>query len=108
MCKYKILYHSNKGYIGECPNCQQIQLAYGTSALNFDPAQYHNFYKLLLEKQKEVKNEQNKNRKLITLSTEYAGFSLVLSVSELNELVQMLSQANFENEVQLLISSINK
>lgn len=103
-----MLYHSSKGYVGECPSCQQIQLAYGTAALNFDPEQYLNFYNLLLGKQKEYQNDPNKNGKKITLATEYPGFALVLSVAELNELVVILSRANFENEVQSLIASINK
>lgn len=108
MCKYKMLYHSEKGYVSECPSCGQIQFAYGTAALNFEPKQYRSFYKLLLEKQEALKDEPDKNKKRITLSTEYSGFSLIYSIAELNELITILSMANFENEVQSLISGISR
>lgn len=108
MCQYKMLYHSNKGYVSKCPDCRQIQVAYGTSALNFNQEQYENFYDRLLEKQKQSGATPHKNSKSIILSTEFSGFSLIYSLAEVTELITMLSRANFENEVQTLIESIKK
>lgn len=109
MCQYQTLYYDNKvGYVVRCPDCDQFQLGYGTVIMNLCHEDFTNFFKKVKSYAIELENkEQLSSIKSIAIPTASLGFNLFVSEREMQELFQMLDQADTEYQVQFLTTFLS-
>jgi hypothetical protein len=107
MCNYKILAHNEDGYVILCHSCRHYQLAFGTMAVTFDPGEF----KLFLEQVDHLRSEVNcngfKKQKRIPVEIPCKCTRMILNYTELIKLHNLLDEATFEEEVELLLENLN-
>lgn len=102
MCSYRVLFQNDAiGYITQCRSCKQYQVAFGTVLLTMTEERFPRFINMVHS----VYARQNPSQhtfatKNITIPLPAEGSYLLFSMSELDDLCQMLEQA--DNEARAL------
>lgn len=107
MCDYKILAHNEDGYIILCNNCNHYQLAFGTTAVTFDPANFKRFRRQLenFKPTDELKGFEKQKR--ISLDIFTSNSMMVLSYSEFLKLSGLINESAFNQEFEDLFRDLN-
>lgn len=96
MCQNTILSHNKSGYIARCKKCNQVQIAFGTTLIAINRAEFENFISYLLVLQANVTNLPP-NEKGIWVETACPGVMMVLTPNELQEFLGLLSNSLTKN-----------
>ncbi|MBX3163842.1 MAG: hypothetical protein KF900_05135 [Bacteroidetes bacterium] len=107
MCDYRILAHNAHGYVIMCNSCRSYQLAFGTTAATFEPAEYKRFCKEVEETLNEDFNDGFEAHKRISLDLFCRCVVMVLSKTELVTLGSLLQEAAINNEMENLFEDLN-
>ena len=107
MCNYKILAHNEDGYVILCHSCRHYQLAFGTTAVTFNPADF----KIFLEQVDQLRQDVNCNgfekQKRIPVEISCKCAMMILNYTELLRLHTLLSEAAFDEEMEALLENLN-
>jgi len=106
MCNYKILAHSEDGYVILCHSCGHYQLAYGTTAVTFEPANFTRFCKKVSDVKSNTPCTGFEKQKNISLHIYSDCSMLVLNYKELLQLHSLLSEALFGAEMEILFEEL--
>lgn len=93
MCSFKILHHSESGYVIRCQQCQHIHVAFGSTVMAFTLEEFYGFKKTVEEYNFHYSNLPGNNRKQIQLPTANRSISLLYSRNELEKLSSLLDHA---------------
>jgi len=105
MCSYHTLYHSeNSSYIIKCLQCQNIQLAFGNICLTFPVEEFASFFNIIKTFDTNLPRTEAKHAKNIYIPTPCEEVRMLLSHTELNELINMLDVADTELSSQQLLA----
>jgi len=107
MCNYKILSHNENGYIILCHCCKHYQLAFGTTAVTFEPSDFKKFGQRVGLLKEITPCDGFVNQKRIPIEIFNKGVMMVLNYAELLNLETLLGEAFFSNEMDLLIEDLN-
>jgi hypothetical protein len=109
MCQYQTLYHSdNTGYVIRCTDCEKIQVAYSNLVMTFSHEDFDAFRYWIKKIKEEQPERQNPTVRCIMIPAPCQGIQLLLSPSELNDLVTMLETADTELQSIHLINLFNQ
>lgn len=99
MCDYKTWFYEDKvGYVIECKHCKKLQAGFGNVLLTFLKEDFDAFRKHISIVQDRNYPVTEAGIKNIFIPTNHAGFTLLLSKQELDDLHNMLEHA--DNEIQ--------
>lgn len=107
MCHYKILAHNEDGYVILCHTCKHYQLAYGTTAATFSPADFKLFCRQAERLKSDFSCDGFEHQKRIPMELFCSCVNMVLSYRELEKLHGLLNEAEFNEEVDLLLGNLN-
>ncbi|MCC6182826.1 MAG: hypothetical protein IT237_13445 [Bacteroidia bacterium] len=93
MCQYKTLAVSNNGYAILCRQCNNIQLAYGTSLHTISLLEFHCLLQLIEDNIKMHKGYGFPNHKICKLPTSSNLTWIILSPSELPAILEIFEEA---------------
>jgi len=93
MCQYKVYHQSELGYVIKCHGCENLQLAFGTTAITFTNGQFDEFAETVREYHDAYKDEFFRDQKTVRIPTAAASISLAFSVNEMEKLMEMLNEA---------------
>ncbi|HVX48554.1 MAG TPA: DUF6686 family protein [Chitinophagaceae bacterium] len=97
MCSYQTLYYNQSGgYIIRCLQCNNIQLAFGNVAITLPGTEFPAFFDLIKKFAGNLSSTDVVHSKTIYIPTPCDGIKLLLSHTELKELVAMLDIADSE------------
>src|SRR3954466_11156532 len=106
MCDYKILAHSSDGYILLCNSCGHYQLAFGTTAVRFEPGQFTRFCIEVSILSDTSKQDGFEKQKRIPLNINCTYSTMILSYSELIKLNELLHEAVFTDEMEVMLDQL--
>lgn len=106
MCDYKIQAHNEDGYIILCNNCLRYQLAFGTTAVTFEPGNFKRFMRQVETFKNEHDPQGFEKQKRISLDIFASNTMMVLSYTELLKLSELLSESVFNGEFENLFSEL--
>lgn len=104
MCNTKVLEHTKFGYIARCNKCENIQVAFGTSAITLDEEQFHEFRETIRDYHEAYACKESPEVKDLYIPTEVPSISLVFSYKEIEILMEMLEQASLSLEVHKVLA----
>lgn len=107
MCNYKILAHNENGYVILCYSCRHYQLAFGTTAVTFDPADFKLFLEQVDQLVQEVDCNGFEKQKRIPLEIACKCAMMILNYTELLKLHQLLDEAAFDEVIGNLLEHLN-
>jgi len=107
MCDYKVLAHNENGYIILCSSCCHYQLAFGTTAVTIEPGNFKEFCTQVTTVKNNTDNNGFEKQKRISLNI-FSRFSMmVLTHSELLCLSELLDEALFNEQMELMLQDLN-
>lgn len=92
MCKPFTLHHNKHGCITWCPECNHINIAFGTVVFAMDPARFYAFRQILNTDMRQCIFSQTCRNKTLAYHTDSRHVNIVLSY---RELIQLLSLLNY-------------
>jgi hypothetical protein len=95
---------NDSNYVIRCTECDHIQVAFKNLALTFYPVDFDGFCDCLETVYKAVADTPENSSRNLAIPMPYDGVQLLLNKSELNQLYQMLNEANTELRSLELIS----
>ncbi len=99
MCATRILAKSTLGLIVECSNCRAIQINFGTGQMVIKSKQFDGFVEDICSKVQSNDIAIHHKAKTVLLShPEVAGFSFVLTFTELSQLLELAQIAQLMRE----------
>lgn len=105
MCTTRILARSSMGLIVECSECNSIQLNFGTGQMAFKSNRFDRFVEDIVSKVQSNDFSSHPKTKTIMLShPDYAGFSFVLTFSELTTLMELTHLAQLMRETYNILT----
>lgn len=104
MCNTKILEHNKFGYIARCNKCENIQLAFGTTAITLDEDQFDEFRETIRDYHEAYACKENPEVKDLYVPTVEPSISMVFSYKEIEILMEMLEQASLSLEIHKVLS----
>lgn len=107
MCNYKILAHSEHGYIILCSNCKHYQLAFGTTAVTFKPSDYALFKKQLNQVSRRAVPADYEQQKSYSLDLLCRCTAMVLTGKEIQNLKELVQEAGFNEDLSTLFEDLN-
>jgi hypothetical protein len=97
MCSYQTLYQNDRaGYIIRCEECAKIQVAYGNLLMSFEREDFDSFHSWIKKIQANQQTPLSATVRSIMIPSPCQGMRLLLSYNELNELCNMLDEADTE------------
>lgn len=94
MCTTRILARSSSGFISQCMECERIHLAFGTAVLHVEWTEFDAISKLISQDVQLIEHRTDSGRKCVQIGLpENAGFSFVLTRTELMALHELVQQA---------------
>lgn len=106
MCDYKILAHSQDGYVILCNSCGHYQLAYGTTAVTFEQEDFLNFCGEAAKLKTGTDCNGFEKQKRISLNIHSKCSMMILSYSELITLNDLLNEALFTCEMETMLEEL--
>ena len=103
MCKHNILAENSSGYILFCGGCGNYQLAFGTSIVNFEPADYRKFGNHIAELKGTTSLSGSGKAKQICVNIYCRNAMMILNHYELAELGSLLDEAQFSEEIEFVL-----
>lgn len=103
MCKHKILAENNSGYILFCGGCGNYQMAFGTSIVNFEPADFKNFGNHITRLKKATSLNSSGKIKQMSVNIYCKNAMMILNQYELFELDLLLEEAQFSEEIECVL-----
>lgn len=107
MCDYKILAHNEDGYIILCNSCNHYQLAFGTTAVTFDPSNFKRFRHQLEKMQPGDELKGFEKQKRISLDIFTSNSMMVLNQNEFLKLSALVNESAFNEEFEDLFRDLN-
>lgn len=107
MCHFKSWYFDDDGYVIECTSCEHLRVCFGSTMLTLTHADFRAFYDLVCWKKESHLPSCDENTKSIVIATPCRSVQIILSERELNDLYDMLQQADTEMQTQQLIDLFN-
>lgn len=107
MCNYKILSHNEDGYIILCHSCKHYQMAFGTTAVTFEPQDFKRFCRQVHGLNNTMHSNGFDWQKRIPVKIFCKCVMMVLSYAELLRLHNLLEQASFSDEMDTLFENLN-
>jgi len=90
-----------EGYVAQCPDCHSVEIAFGTSLIQFGYVHWWGFSRYISDARYHSYNAENKHLKNITLHLGGNGpLQMVLTANELRELCDLVEQA--DNEIKTI------
>ncbi|RFM26277.1 DUF6686 family protein [Deminuibacter soli] len=106
MCSYqKLYYHENIGYVFRCVHCKCLQLAFGNVLLTFEESMLGDFMQVLDMHEQSYRNMPDEGVRQIRIPLPFEGMALLLSKSELRQLIHMTDGADTELRVLALMET---
>jgi hypothetical protein len=103
VCTHKILAHNENGYVSLCQRCSHYQIAFISTILTLTEEQYSIFKSQVTKQLQCSKNEFSENHKTFCIHTFSENTRLILSLKELQKLVEILEEAEASLEVSNLM-----
>ena len=103
-CSHNILHANENGYVAQCRECRNVQVAFGTCLLTITEMEFKGF---LIQVAGVVEGEavvDCKGTKQFTYSTDSCKVSMVFSFSDLEKLYHLMSPA----QLMILIGQMNQ
>ncbi len=107
MCQYKKLALSKNGYILECNNCCDFQIAFGTTFIQLNPIDFIDFAKKILKSQSEIKKQLGKNQKTILINIPNCSVKYIFSICEIIDFIKLLKEALFTIDKERILKINN-
>lgn len=104
MCNLQILTHSENGYVVQCEQCRHFQLAFGTAVVCFSEEELVRFERIVRETGTTYEDDGFPDRKNINLPLFSENVQLIVSIRELHQLQQLISEAWIMKETNKLLS----
>jgi hypothetical protein len=109
MCQYQVLYHDDKtGYAVRCTECEKIQVAWGNLLMTFILEDFDDFHLWIRKINSEQQAKQDPRVRCIMIQAPCQGIQLLVSSTELAELVTLLECSDTELQSLQLISLFNE
>ncbi|MCS6823209.1 MAG: hypothetical protein NZ529_02850 [Cytophagaceae bacterium] len=103
-CKYKVMACNEAGCIVQCSLCKRIQIAFGTTAVNFSINQYEQFSVHVKNTYLTCEHKGFPDLKMIQVSLNSEHISMVLTYNELSKLVHILTEAEIIMEATEILN----
>ena len=108
MCRHNILVHNDHGYVVSCKGCGRYQVAFGTSLVTLELADYENFCSNVAAlAQCHRKHKDVSVAKKIYIDIYSSHSLMVLNRRELYKLNALLDEAEFNRQTELLLQESN-
>ncbi|GGH75217.1 hypothetical protein HNQ91_004644 [Filimonas zeae] len=104
MCNFKQWSHNKHGYIIQCDDCKSFQLCFGTTMLTLREEEYVQFSEWVVYKRESLVPLHDKNLKSISLPTVCPQVQVIVTEKELNNLYELVQEADNEMKVNQLLS----
>jgi hypothetical protein len=105
MCSYQNLAQSSNGYIIKCPECNSLQLAFGTTVVSMQADEYNELSRVVaLEYKLRHSYEDNRAKQISIALTE--SIAICLTKDELEILQEMFCQSAALMETYSLIEAL--
>ncbi|WP_143304738.1 DUF6686 family protein [Chitinophaga vietnamensis] len=98
MCNYQTLYHGSNGYVIRCPRCRNMQLAFGTTAVNLSSSEFDYFAKMMARMASDVYPE-SVQEKIMCVPLPAEQVMMLLTPAEVAAIAQITT------EVQVLLEA---
>jgi hypothetical protein len=105
MCTYKILSHTDNGYIIRCNQCSHYQIGFGTSIICLSDEQYLEFRNGMQEQFDCYEHDGFPFQKTIQLSTFSKNSCMALTLHELKNLTTMVEEASLLMQVEHILAN---
>lgn len=103
MCELHTLYCCNKGYVVRCRCCGYIQVAFGTSLINFSPEDFERLLEMMQVVCSGEAIRLAEDCKNIAVPTPYSDVNIILSGKEAFQLLAIIEKADTEMKTQQLM-----
>lgn len=103
MCNFKSWYFDDSGYVIECIDCAHIRVCFASTVLTLSAPDFKAFFDLVCRKKESHVSLCEEHTKSIVLATPCKYVQIILSEHELNEVYDMLQQADTEMKTQGLL-----
>lgn len=103
MCKHNVLAENNHGYILFCNGCGNYQMAFGTSIVNFEPADFRAFCAQITELTESIGFSGSEKKKQIAVNIYCQKAMMILNHIEVFNLSILLGEALFSEEVEFIL-----
>lgn len=109
MCHYKTWYHDDEcGYVIQCVECNNIQIAYGMLSLNFLMEDFERFRRQIAGCFANAIPGHAEHVKCIVLPTPCEAMNILLSYRELKTLYKMLEHTDSEMRAEQLLECFKR
>lgn len=95
-CEFQSLYYGEDGYIVRCNQCGHYQLAFISTMLVLQEADFYIFCKQVKYKASQLYSDVSRHSKIIMVATPSQDVHLVLTPFELERLYRALEEADSE------------
>ena len=106
-CEYSTLHHNEYGYVVQCRSCDSYQVTFGNIMLNLLPVEYQTFVAFIGAQHKKTCKCDERVSKSIYMPTDSRKVSLVFSAEEIQNLHDILQQAQLMQEVYRALKNSN-
>lgn len=107
MCEFQSLYFNDDGYVVRCKQCGCYQLAFGSTMLTLTKKGFETFCKMVKHKCNERDFLFSEHSKCVVIPTPSNGVYMLLTKNEVNQLNEILEEADNEEKAQCLLSLFN-
>lgn len=107
MCQFTSWYFDDNGYVIECKDCAHFRVCFGNVVLTLDHAAFKALFAWVCLRKETHTSLCDVHTKSILIATPCSSIQLMLSECELNELYNMLQQADTEMRIQQLLDLFN-
>jgi hypothetical protein len=104
MCKFKVLEHSEHGFVALCKGCNILQIVCGNVAIIVNEPTFNAFVKMINQFANEKQFVTDRELRNIYLESPCRNMHLVFSANELDMLNQLLSQASLLIQAQKMLA----
>ncbi|MGE9311896.1 DUF6686 family protein [Niabella sp. CJ426] len=102
-CDFQSLYYGEEGYVVRCKQCGHYQVAFISTMLTLNEADFYIFCKQVKYKVLQSYSNVNQDSKIIIIATPSQDVSLILTPGELTRLHKTLEEADSEIKTQELL-----
>lgn len=106
MCKPITLHQNKHGCISWCPECNYINVAFGTILFALTPAQFNNFRYVLQNDLAHCVSGKNCCNKTLLYNTDSRNVNIVLSYRELVQLDSLVNYASLLYDAYVIIYDV--
>ena len=92
MCSYKTLKNNQHGYVIQCNECDQIQVAFSTVILSLSTSEFYELIKTASELHDHYQMHPCRDQKIIQLPTATRSVTMVFNYDELKTLLHLMME----------------